>query len=218
MKKKVNPEVKANVLSGMSSAAGSAGGVVLGSVIGTQKANAAEVEALAEEVGAGTSSADYVTGNHIAAAAESADNEVPAAVVGESVETDDIDVSVISSEPNESDVEVIDHPIEANAEEPRVTHFETVTLDDGQQIEVAAIEAEGQTIGIADLDLDGVADIAFSDLNGNGELEQGEVEDISQAGIAMLQLHDAVNTDEGLTAQTAENDYVNDADVDMYYA
>lgn len=213
----LNPKVKANVVSGISSAIGSAAGVVAGSAIGTQKADAAETEVPAEVV-ADTTTAAQTTGNHVEAAVAADENEVAATVVEVPAEEEDEDVNVITTEPGEEEVAVIDHPVETNTESPRVTHFETMTLDNGQQIDVASIEAEGQMVGIADLDQDGVADIAFSDLNGNGELEQEEVEDISQSGFAMQSLHDAVNTDEGLVAQATETDYVNDANVDMYYA
>lgn len=210
-KKDLNPEVKANIVSGMSSAVGSLAGVVAGSMA-TQNANAAETETSTEEVVEETTQAGQVTGT----ASEATENHVVVEVVDEP-ENDD-DVNVISTEPDEVQIVQVDNPIEANDVEHAETRIETMTLDNGQQVDVTAIDVEGQMVGIADLGQDGVADIAFSDYNGDGEIGEEEVEDISEQGIEMQSLLNEANTDEGLTAQVTETDYVNDANVDMYYA
>lgn len=191
-KKNVNPEVKANVVSGMSSATGSLAGVVIGSVV-TTEANATETapnEVATEPVGA----------------------EVTASVVETEEEQN---VQVISSEPGKVQV---DQPIVETQERLNVLAYETVTNDDGQQMDVAVVDVEGTPVGIIDIDQDGIADVAVADLNGNGVRDEGEVEDISEMGIEMEQFHTA--SDEGSTpiAQTTEVDYVNDANVDVYYA
>lgn len=223
-KKELNPEVKANVVSGMSSAVGSAAGVVTGSMIGAQKADAAEAEVVALEDDDDSVEAEVVATETVTTSAATVNNgttggsQEVVSVVDEEEPEDDVDVNVISTEPGEAEVVVIDHPVETNVESPRVTHFETMTLENGQQVDMAAIDVEGQTLCIADLNQDGVADIAFTDLNGNDEIEENEIEDISGQGVDMQSLHDAVNTEEGLTAQVTETDYVNDANVDLYYA
>ena len=111
------------------------------------------------------------------------------------------------------------------ASEPRpeseieVVSYETVTNEDGSQIDVAVVNAQGQAVMIADVDQNGVADIMASDLNYNGQLDNGEIVDVSDQNIAMQPLQDAANMNgNNMVAQTGEPDYINDANVDDYIA
>lgn len=207
MKEKKTSDVKSNVISGMSSTVGAAVGVVAGSIISSE-VNAAEIPAA----------------------------EIPVTPEEEQ------DVEVVSSQPSKTGGSTPSHnptshptpqpatepnptPEPTPASEPRpeseieVVSYETVTNEDGSQIDVAVVNAQGQAVMIADVDQNGVADIMASDLNYNGQLEHGEIVDVSDQNIAMQPLQDAANMNgNNMVAQTGEPDYINDANVDDYIA
>lgn len=197
MKKNENNEVKANVASGMSSAIGAAAGVLAGSLI-SNDLHATEVDEghLVEE------DVEVVTiENHSVAGPETEE------------------IQIISSDPTQPSASIT--PEVDGQEEPRiqVLSYDTLLTDDGTEVDVALVDIEGQVIAFGDMNQDGIADIAFSDLNGNCIPEPNEIEDVSGWGISMNMLHDAVtDTDCLLMAQTADIDYTNDANVDAYYA
>ena len=202
MKEKKTSDVKSNVISGMSSTVGAAVGVVAGSIISSE-VNAAEIPVTPEE---------------------------------------EQDVEVVSSQPSKTGGSTPSHnptshptpqpatepnptPEPTPASEPRpepeieVVSYETVTNEDGSQMDVAVVNAQGQAVMIADVDQNGVADIMASDLNYNGQLENGEIVDVSDQNIAMQPLQDAANMNgNNMVAQTGEPDYINDANVDDYIA
>ena len=202
MKEKKTSDVKSNVISGMSSTVGAAVGVVAGSIISSE-VNAAEIPVTPEE---------------------------------------EQDVEVVSSQPSKTGGSTPSHnptshptpqpatepnptPEPTPASEPRpeseieVVSYETVTNEDGSQIDVAVVNAQGQAVMIADVDQNGVADIMASDLNYNGQLDNGEIVDVSDQNIAMQPLQDAANMNgNNMVAQTGEPDYINDANVDDYIA
>ena len=207
MKEKKTSDVKSNVISGMSSTVGAAVGVVAGSIISSE-VNAAEIPAA----------------------------EIPVTPEEEQ------DVEVVSSQPSKTGGSTPSHnptshptpqpatepnptPEPTPASEPRpeseieVVSYETVTNEDGSQMDVAVVNAQGQAVMIADVDQNGVADIMASELNYNGQLEHGEIVDVSDQNIAMQPLQDAANMNgNNMVAQTGEPDYINDANVDDYIA
>ena len=207
MKEKKTSDVKSNVISGMSSTVGAADGVVAGSIISSE-VNAAEIPGA----------------------------EIPVTPEEEQ------DVEVVSSQPSKTGGSTPSHnptphptpepatepnptPEPTPASEPRpepeieVVSYETVTNEDGSQIDVAVVNAQGQAVMIADVDQNGVADIMASDLNYNGQLDNGEIVDVSDQNIAMQPLQDAANMNgNNMVAQTGEPDYINDANVDDYIA
>ena len=202
MKEKKTSDVKSNVISGMSSTVGAAVGVVAGSIISSE-VNAAEIPAA----------------------------EIPVTPEEEQ------DVEVVSSQPSKTGGSTPSHnptshptpqpatepnptPEPTPASEPRpVSEIEVVTNEDGSQIDVAVVNAQGQAVMIADVDQNGVADIMASDLNYNGQLDNGEIVDVSDQNIAMQPLQDAANMNgNNMVAQTGEPDYINDANVDDYIA
>lgn len=101
----------------------------------------------------------------------------------------------------------------------QVLAYETVSDDMGGQADLAVVSVDGQPIVFADVDQDGVADVAAADVNGNGQLDPEEFVDISQEGIAMQPFRDEINgQNSGLLAQNDDTDYINDADVDDFMA
>ena len=212
MKEKKTSDVKSNVISGMSSTVGAAVGVVAGSIISSE-VNAAEIPVTPEEeqdvevVSSQPSKTGGSTPSH---------NPTSHPTTGPATEPNPTPEP--ATEPNPT-------PEPTPASEPRpeseieVVSYETVTNEDGSQIDVAVVNAQGQAVMIADVDQNGVADIMASDLNYNGQLDNGEIVDVSDQNIAMQPLQDAANMNgNNMVAQTGEPDYINDANVDDYIA
>ena len=202
MKEKKTSDVKSNVISGMSSTVGAAVGVVAGSIISSE-VNAAEIPVTPEEeqdvevVSSQPSNTGGSTPSH---------NPTPHPTLEPATEPNPTPEPTPASEPRpESEIEVVS--------------YETVTNEDGSQMDVAIVNAQGQAVMIADVDQNGVADIMASDLNYNGQLDNGEIVDVSDQNIAMQPLQDAANMNgNNMVAQTGEPDYINDANVDDYIA
>ena len=204
MKEKKTSEMKSNVISGMSSTVGAAAGVVAGSVISSE-VNAAEIPVTPE---------------------------------------DQQEVEVVSSQPSNGSGSTIHHnpgptpeptpdpnpvpeptpepePVPEPTPEPEieVVSYETISDEDGSQMDVAVINAQGQTVMIADVDQNGYADLMASDLNNNNQLDEGEIVDISDQNVEMQPLQDAANMGgNDMIVQANDVDYINDANVDEYMA
>lgn len=132
-------------------------------------------------------------------------------------------ISPNPSRPQEAH-ENVDHPEDpiATPDEPQVEvlGYETLTNEDGSQVDAAVVAIDGQQVIIADTDQDDIANVMAADLNGNGTIEEHEIVDISGEGIAMSPLQAAVDMggDDTLLADNSTPDYVNDANVDAYMA
>lgn len=101
----------------------------------------------------------------------------------------------------------------------RVVGVHESQLNDGTVVTVGTLEGTGSDteIMVVDVDQDTVFDVAVSDLNSNGQLDEGEVADISGVG---LRVPDATADPNLQTAQNDElapgmPDYMNDADIPM---
>ena len=209
MKEKKNSELKSNVISGMSSTVGAAAGVVAGSVISSE-VNAAEIPVAPEEeqeiavVSSQPSRTGGSTTHH---------DPTPTPEPTQIPTTEPEDTQTPEPRP--------DGPNGGTPEEPEVevVSYDTITNEDGSQMDVAVVNVQGQDVLIADVDPDGVADIMAADLNNNGQLDDGEIVDISDQNIAMQPLQEAANmSGNEMLAQTDDVDYINDANVDDYIA
>lgn len=194
-------KIKDNVASGTSSAAGAAIGVVVGSVI-SQSVNASENQDLAEDVVMG----EVVTPNH------QQQSEAP---IEEPASTQTTTQTQVSPE-KPGDIGNTDG--DTHEPEVQVMGYETVTNEDGSQMDVAVVGVDGQPVMVADLNQDGIADVIATDENQNGMLEENEIHDISDQQLAMQPFQDAANVNMGHDIAQAEPDYINDADVDEYMA
>lgn len=113
----------------------------------------------------------------------------------------------------------MDNPVvEEHEPEIEILGYETVSNDDGSQMDVAIVSVDGQEAVIADLDMDGTADVIAADLNGDGSLDDGEFADVSGQGIAMATFQDATGMTDDSTLLAQNEDYVNDADVNDFMA
>ena len=207
MKEKKTSDVKSNVISGMSSTVGAAVGVVAGSIISSE-VNAAEIPAAEIPVTPEEEQDVEVVSSQPSKTGESTPSHNPTSHLTPQPAT----------EPNPTPEPT---PASESRPEPEieVVSYETVTNEDGSQIDVAVVNAQGQAVMIADVDQNGVADIMASDLNYNGQLDNGEIVDVSDQNIAMQPLQDAANMNgNNMVAQTGEPDYINDANVDDYIA
>lgn len=81
------------------------------------------------------------------------------------------DMQVVSRESQETEIHVlgVEHNVDMN----------------GQQVDVAAIKIGGHNGLLVDVNQDGTANIGFIDMNDNGQVDQGEVGDITRHGMQM---------------------------------
>ena len=217
MKEKKTSDMKSNVISGMSSTVGAAVGVVAGSIISSE-VNAAEIPAAEIPVTPEEEQDVEVVSSQPSKTGGSTPSHNPTSHPTTGPATEPNPTQEPATEPNPT-------PEPTPVSEPRpeseieVVSYETVTNEDGSQIDVAVVNAQGQAVMIADVDQNGVADIMASDLNYNGQLDNGEIIDVSDQNIAMQPLQDASNMNgNNMVAQTGEPDYINDANVDDYIA
>lgn len=217
MKEKKTSDMKSNVISGMSSTVGAAVGVVAGSIISSE-VNAAEIPGAEIPVTPEEEQDVEVVSSQPSKTGGSTPSHNPTSHPTTGPATEPNPTQEPATEPNPT-------PEPTPASEPRpeseieVVSYETVTNEDGSQIDVAVVNAQGQAVMIADVDQNGVADIMASDLNYNGQLDNGEIIDVSDQNIAMQPLQDASNMNgNNMVAQTGEPDYINDANVDDYIA
>lgn len=101
--------------------------------------------------------------------------------------------------------------------EVRVLDVASVDIDgDGIDENVALLDFSGNQVIIVDVDGDNMADVAICDLNGNEELDEGEMADISDAE---LEMPTAADIDNGMVAMNDDMpDYTNDANVELFEA
>ena len=109
-------------------------------------------------------------------------------------------------------------------------HFlgvETHQTDDGQNINIGSMTVDNVQVALVDIDDDQVFDVRIADINDNGEVDEGEVSDISEAGLTVQDfmelsqqeqdmdgsMEQAMNQQEDLAPDMP--DYMNDASTDL---
>ncbi|MDE7081596.1 MAG: hypothetical protein K2O78_08090 [Muribaculaceae bacterium] len=116
--------------------------------------------------------------------------------------------------------EVIPANAEMIAAEPvdneiRVLGVEAVQNADGQIMNVALVECEGDQAMLVDVDNNGTIDVLIHDDNGDGYIQESELHDISGAGLDIADLMQAQAAQEGDILYASNDDmpdYMNDAD------
>lgn len=107
------------------------------------------------------------------------------------------------------------HPDVPGDDEIRVLGVETVQGPNGQLMTIAGLESDNDQALLVDIDNDGQFDILLHDDNGDGQLQENEVYDISSANVEVSDLEQAMSNQDGM--QYADNDgmpdYMNDADI-----
>lgn len=62
--------------------------------------------------------------------------------------------------------------------EVRIVGYENIEVVDGHSVVMQELDVSGQRVALIDVDQDGVADLAMTDLNHNNEMDEGEVIDL----------------------------------------
>lgn len=200
MKKETNSEVKSDVITGMGSAVGATVGMMAGSAM-TTEAQAAEVEQ------------PEVPEKH-EAPIKTEVNDESVVVVNTTPEKPTTEPEKPTSEPDKPTTEPDKPTVESEVE---VLSYETVVNEDGSLMDVALLSVDGVQTVVADVDMDGMADVIAVDANNNGQLDDGELVDVSGEGLTMEPLQGAIGVDDQSLANM-EQDYVNDADVQEFMA
>lgn len=104
-------------------------------------------------------------------------------------------------------------PVEPEVE---VLAYETISNEDGSQMDVAVVSVGGQEMGIYDVNQNGTADLMAIDENNNQQIEENEIHDISSENVSMQTLHDDYIAQNDPSMQVP--DYINDGNVDNYMA
>lgn len=195
MKQETRNKIQSGVATGIGSAIGTTVGVVAGSAIATEM-NAAVVVPESDEL-----------------------SQQEEQGVTEPVEQNETEQVVVQeADPSKPVSEGETYNDESSvAPELVVLEYETVTGEDGSQVDLALVSMDGQNVVIADADMDGAADMVASDLNGDGMLSDDEFMDVSGQGIAMATFQDYTLM-ENHTLLAQNEDYVNNADIDEYMA
>lgn len=112
---------------------------------------------------------------------------------------------MISAEPDDAEI--------------RVLGVESVQREDGQVMNVALVECDGDQALLVDVDNNGTIDVMLHDGNDDGLLQESEIHDVSGAGIEVADLMQAQAAGEGDLLYASNDgmpDYVNDADSTMF--
>ena len=86
---------------------------------------------------------------------------------------------------------------------------------DGVPENAMVLEVNGHEVLVVDVDGDNMADIAIADVDGNGQISENEVADISHENLQML---DSTPGDVYMAQAESNPDYMNDANVGLYDA
>lgn len=219
MKKETNSEVKSDVMTGMGSAVGATVGMMAGSALATE-AQAAEVEQpevpekhdapIKTEVHDENVVVVQTTPDKPASEPEKPTTEPEKPTTEPEKPTTEPEKPTTEPEKPTPEPE----PVEPEVE---VLSLETVVNGDGSLMDVALLSVDGVQTVVADVDMDGVADVIAVDANSNGQLDDGELVDVSNQGIIMDSFQSGVGIDDPSLA-SMEQDYVNDADVQDFMA
>ncbi len=110
--------------------------------------------------------------------------EVDPEISPEDIDTDVVAVNEtadsLQTEANETSDPLLSEASEAedDSDDVRVIGQGEVTLQNGRNVTVQELEVNGQRVAVIDVDQDGTADIAMTDLNHNRQMDEGEVIDL----------------------------------------
>lgn len=204
---KKNSNVKENVAAGASAAAGVAAGVFATAAFMPQDADGEVVADVVTDESDATQPATASAYHHTAPAP----NKPKPQVHIEEASTPDDTQEEPTAEVNQEE------QIEDAGDEIEVLSYTRDHYDDGSVIDGATVVEHGTATTYVDSDLDGIADSRWADMNDNGEIDAGEVQDVSAMHISMTPFQEAADFDP-LYAKNDIPDYINDADVDNFMA
>lgn len=110
-------------------------------------------------------------------------------------ESSSADVTVAEASADD-DVQIVQTAADdqTDNDDVRVIGFGDVDLPNGQSITVQELEVNGRRVAIVDIDQDGQPDLAMSDLNGNHQMDEGEVIDLHSGEV--ITFHDQASIDD----------------------
>ncbi len=97
----------------------------------------------------------------------------------------------------------------------KVIAYERVTDPDGEEMDMALVEENGERALYVDVNLDGEANVRMADLNHDGQIEREELVNITDQHVSMQPFQEAANMPQDIYYADG-TDYVNDANVDDY--
>lgn len=237
MKKETKSDLKSGAATGAGAAVGAVAGVIAGDALAAETAGAAEIEtpenagtsghaggsgaygmeggvAAGAAAAAGTGHAsgaqsgnagsqsvnDGMAAGNAGAATENAVETDYAAEAGMTVEAEageDVSPATGGASAGEDD-----------GSQVTVVGYETMDMEGGGQMDVAVVEVDGLQGVVADIDMDGSADIVAIDANDDGRLGEDEFLDVSGQGIDMASLGGGMQVSgESLVAEVPASQY-----------
>lgn len=114
--------------------------------------------------------------------------------------------------------ELVSLEVEPVDNEVHVLGVEAVQSEDGQIMNVALVESEGDHAILVDVDNNGVMEVLLHDDNADGYIQESEVYDISDAGVEVADLMQIQTVQENEMTYTANDDmlYSGNDDVQDY--
>lgn len=237
MKKETKSDLKSGAATGAGAAVGAVAGVIAGDALAAETAGAAEIEtpenagtsghaggsdtygmeggvAAGVAAAAGTGHASGAqsgnTGSQSVYNGMAAGNE--GAATENAVETDYAAEAgmTVEAEAGE-DVSPAASGVSAGEDDGSqvtVVGYETMDMEGGGQMDVAVVEVDGLQGVVADIDMDGSADIVAIDANDDGRLGEDEFLDVSGQGIDMASLGGGMQVSgEPLVAEVPASQY-----------
>lgn len=126
----------------------------------------------------------------------------------EVVENDESTPNVVPANAEMIAAEPVDNEI-------RILGVEAVSDGNGNIMNVALVENSGDQALLVDVDNNGTIDVMLHDDNNDGQIQEQEIHDISQAGLNIADLEQAHAAQQGDVFYAANDDmpdYINDAD------
>lgn len=85
----------------------------------------------------------------------------------------------------------------------------------GETVDLAVVEMNDQRVMLIDANQNGEVDLAIADANNNGSIDEGEIQDVTDAHISMP-TEDDITGNMTASVDDGQTDYSNDADVTVY--
>lgn len=242
MKKETKSDLKSGAATGAGAAVGAVAGVIAGDALAAETAGAAEIEtpenagtsghtggsdtygmeggvAAGAAAAAGTGHASGAQSGN--AGAQSVNNGMAAGNAGAATENAvETDYAAEAGMTVEAEAGEDVSPVtggapagEDDGSQVTIVGYETMDMEGGGQMDVAVVEVDGLQGVVADIDMDGSADIVAIDANDDGRLGEDEFLDVSGQGIDMASLGGGMQVSgEPLVAEVPASQY--DAVVD----
>lgn len=105
-------------------------------------------------------------------------------------------------------------------DEVHILGLESVQDEDGNQLNIASIDINGEHAVLVDIDNDQVMDVLVHDDNGDGQISEDEIQDVTEHNITISEIQDSMQGQNGeVTAgEYASNNVAQAADYDQDFS